>query len=211
MRYENDNANTIYAKGKVSKLIETDRMEIELNFETRDLSRSKSIENVMNQCEAFLAFAKELGMELKQMELSDDRIEINGYRDTKEVRVSRTIKLDSKVDINLVNTIETQIQKNHWDVNLNINYYISNEEEYRKELLKEAVMNSRLRAESIADAAGKKIAGLKSVDADGRYSLAKSVTLGDCELEYPSILLSGELSVNRKMLEENIDTWWYME
>lgn len=206
---QKDKSGKIFVKGVAEAVVDCDRMDIVLSFVASEMTAPKAIGSALKQSEDFLSTIKNAGINLKNIVLDDDEIQKSGYNDDKEIRVSRTLKIDMGINIGFINFIMQQVQSKHWDVRMRIHYYLSNETEISESLQEKAVENARRRAERIAAVVGKEVVELDHIDADEvERSCARASCDEDDEFEISLESLSRELSVHTEELRESINTWW---
>lgn len=166
----------------------------------------------MIQCEKFLQRLEEAGIDITMIRLQDDSVDQPSYRDEDHVKATRTLKFDSDAYADINNFILKVIQEEHIDADISTDYYLSNEGEIRKQLRAEALKDSRENAELLADAAGKTIVGIDTIDMSHhhiRVSLAKSVTIED-DADCLYSIFSRKLSMPTKDIEEEVEATWLL-
>ena len=102
------------------------------------------------------------------------------------------------------------------DIAIESSYKLSNEREIHDELIKQAVANSKHRAEAIAATVGKKIIGIKSVSMNsyGEDSIRYCDMLAPDSLRYEkpkSLDLSNQLAANSTTESESVDVEWIID
>ena len=123
------------------------------------------------RCEQLLKKLKEeLGIDPSSIEQYSDRISRESDYHSNEVYYEsrKSMCLYIPTNMRIVNTIRSIIGMGFEDVSFSTNYMVSNEEELNKELLKEAIANSRAKAELLAESMGLKITGVDSADLSGK-------------------------------------------
>lgn len=210
----NSNAESgkVYVKGKAAGKYTCDMVAIKITFYSSSVSASKASEAVMIQCEKFLQRLEEAGIDITMIRLQDDSVDQPSYRDEDHVKATRTLKFDSDAHADINNFILKVIQEEHIDADISTDYYLSNEGEIRKQLRAEALKDSRENAELLADAAGKTIVGIDTIDMSHhhiRVSLAKSVTIED-DADCLYSIFSRKLSMPTKDIEEEVEATWLL-
>ena len=108
------------------------------------------------------------------------------------------------------------IRQQNYDISIESIYELSNEREIHDELIKQAVANSKHRAEAIAATVGKKIIGIKSVSMD----TYKENSIYYCDMLSPSSLnfekpksldLSNQLTAKSTTENETVDVEWIVD
>lgn len=206
-------ARKIFVKGKASESFVCDKVEIELKFFAESPIAAKASESVAKQCEKFLQRASKSGIDISMIRLNDDSISQNSYRDDDYVRATRTLKFDADAAVSIINLILSIIQEEHIDAAVKTDYYLSNENELRRELKAKALEDSREIAKLLAESVGERIDGIYSVDMNARhpiYHMAKSVAVSADGFGGINELLSSRLSLPTELLEEEIEVTWLL-
>lgn len=212
---ENNDSGKIYIKGTASEQYTCDRVRLEIKFYCSGLSGAKASESVMAQCERFLEHLSNTGMDIKQIQLENDRISQASYRDDEKVTASRTLKFDTVATAEMNNFILKLIQKEHLDAEVSTSYYLSNENELRKQLRVRAITDSKENADLLAAVAGKRVIGVDTIDidAEGHTSIAERsrslVSSGSIDDVF--CIFSRDLSMPTKKLEEEATVTWLIE
>ncbi len=119
-------------------------------------------------------------------------------------------------DMPFINMILDHIRQQNYDISIESIYELSNEREIHDELIKQAVANSKHRAEAIAATVGKKIIGIKSVSMD----TYKENSIYYCDMLSPSSLnfekpksldLSNQLTAKSTTENETVDVEWIVD
>lgn len=210
---ESNESGKIYIKGTASEQYTCDRVRLEIKFYSSGLSGAKASESVMTQCERFLECLSNAGMDIKQVQLEGDRIGQASYRDDEKVTASRTLKFDAVATAEMNNFILKIIQNEHLEAEVSTSYYLSNENELRKQLRERAIADSKENAELLAAVAGKRVIGVDSIDMEGRVSTAAhSKPLAPAGgLDEIFCIFSRDLSMPTKKLEESATVVWLIE
>ena len=122
------------------------------------------------RCEQLLKKLKEeLGIDPGSIELCSDVIRRKSEYHSNEINYEseKSLCLYIPTNMRIVNTIRSIIGMGFEDVSFSTSYKVSNEEELNKELLKEAIANSRAKAELLAESMGLKITGVDSANLSG--------------------------------------------
>lgn len=206
----NAESGKVYVKGKAAGKYTCDMVTIKITFCSFDVSASKASEAVMTQCEKFLQRLEEAGIDSSMLRLDDDSVDRPSYHNDNRVKAARTLKFDSSASAGVNNFVLKVIQEEHIDADVSTDYYLSNEKELRRQLRARALEDSRENAELLADAAGKTIAGIDSIDISRHQIMtpfAKSAAVED-GFECLSRSFSQKLSMPTKEIEEEVDAVW---
>ena len=144
---------------------------IYLDIEITRKTASEASNVCTERCEQLLKKLKEeLGIEPSAIEQYSDEIRRESDYDTNEINYESKKALCLYIPTNMrsVNTIRSIIGKGFEDVSFSTEYMVSNEAELSKKLLKEAIVDSRDRAELLAESMGLKVSGVDSANLSGQ-------------------------------------------
>jgi len=158
---------TIRIMGYAERKVNADIVDYYINFFSCERKASEALKNSKEQCELFLKELKKCGLDMPKIHLSEDRVDEPRYDDNR-VDAEREIHFRSTFDPAFNNVISEIVHKNDLSVNINTEYSYSKKKELHEELLKEAVLNSKAKAELIAETTGQKVKYIDSVSED-RY------------------------------------------
>lgn len=201
--------------GNAKHKVEADMEKITIRFQVEDKTSAKASQQVIKECECFLAVIKKMGLDLTQIQMSDDTIEQESYSDRFAATATRELTIETKYDIKFNNDLQNIIQEKDLNVDLEVGYFISNKKEIHEALIAEAVADSRKRAEIIVAATGQKIMGIKEMNTNN-YCMG-GVDLMCCEKErsigyYPRPeMLSDQLKAPVLEEEESVNITWLVE
>ena len=140
----------LYVNGRAKQELNADMVNINLRFEARDENSTRALYIVTEQCEQFLGKLKKAGFNLDQVRLADDEVSQDRYDEERLYIASRSVEFDMPFEIKNYNAILDMIRKEQYEINLSTNYYLSNNDEVKEQLVQEAVVDSQKRAEQIA-------------------------------------------------------------
>ncbi len=211
--------------GTAQRNVPYDIMDITICFNSWEKTPSAALNHVDEQCEKFLSLLKSEGFELnkirmKNTELSQNRVKSSNDDDDDEyewLKLEATASMDIsfpiKFDMELLNHIKDIIKSGDFDSNLNVDYHVSNIFDIHKELLKEAIEDSKSKAEIITSTMNQKIIGIDKVlfgDKYGRINTEEDFfeekvhCLGESHL-------SNELSAYVEVVKETVEVDWIIE
>lgn len=202
-------------RGKASMNCTYDLITLEIEFYKDGNTANAAMDTVLTQCESFLSYLNSHGVPIHQISMSHDEVERHYDEDNAEYyyTASRKIVIRMSFDMPFINMILDHIRQQDYDIAIESTYELSNEREIHDELIKQAVANSKHRAEAIAATVGKKIIGIKSVSMN-TYNV-DSVRYCDMlapdslNFEKPKSLdLSNQLAANSTMEDESVDVEW---
>lgn len=157
---------TIKVKGYVEKEVAADLAEYVISFRGRDIKTSVSVNDARRQSEIFLKEMKDAGFDISQMHLDDDNIDDYRYDDRSTKSTNRKKSFKVKFDPKISNLILSIIERNNLNVSIQTRFDISDKKSLHEELLKEAVKESKNRAELIASVNGQTVKYIDSVEDD---------------------------------------------
>ncbi len=153
--------------------------------------------------------------------MENDDVDRNRYDKETYATAKRKISFVSKRDMKFQNDIMQLIQKNNINAELSVSYSNSKIQKIHEKLLKEAVEDSRKKAELIASTTGQKIIGIdlvKTKDFDDYLDEAFDDDCDDsnidwkcCEKERRIGLVSDQLGAPEREEQESVDVVWLME
>ena len=142
--------NTIKIKGYASRKVNADKIKYTISFISKDVKASRVSEQVKKQCDIFLKDMKEHGFDVSRFHLDEDVIEKEYNKEEKKAK--RTISFEMPFDPKVNNAIYTIIKKEDLNVETKTDFYLSDTKKIHDELLKEALLDSKRKAEMIASA-----------------------------------------------------------
>lgn len=162
----------ISIRGKAEREYEYDIIIINLSFLLDEIKAADATKKVMEQCESFLNRLDHLGIGRDSVRFEKDEIDTVYDRETDEetFAVKRTISITTDFNMKVINTIMDIIAEEKYDVEMDYNYGFSEVNVIHKQLLKEAVEDSRKKAEAIAEVVGSRIIGIQKVNEDRVYN-----------------------------------------
>ena len=111
-----------------------------------------------------------------------------------------------------LNHFKDILKKEDFDSDLSIRYFTSNILDIHKELLREAIEDSKAKAEIIASTMGQKIIGIDKVlfgDQFGRIETEEDFF--EKKIHCIGSSLSDELSADKQAVKENVEVDWIIE
>ena len=161
---------TLKVVGKARKEFTCDIMYIELSFKAWGDDTAQAIETSMSQCDLFLDLLEKQGIDINLIHMSNADISQDMYDDKLEISSERKIELRMPFDMNAINRLSEIIKENKFNVDMDISFKLTNMLEVHEQLLKEAVLDSKKKAEMLASAMGQKVIGIETLNAGERYN-----------------------------------------
>ena len=160
----------IMVVGKAEREYEANECSINLEIEVSRQTSSEASKVSSEQCEALLSkLQDELGINPSSVEIHYDRIDKRSSYNSNEISYEskKSLWLHIPADMKLVNAIRHIIETGFDDVSFTALYSVSNEAVLNKELFKEAIADSRAKADFLAESMGLKITGIDSANLSG--------------------------------------------
>ncbi|MBE6877280.1 MAG: SIMPL domain-containing protein [Ruminococcus sp.] len=199
--------------GTAERNIPCDAVHIYLAFMAGGASVSETSKKAMQNCDSFLSLLQENQIAVSEIRLEDFRTE-KSYSKKEEYYSVRKIRLDFPFDMALLNQFDFWIQKSAFNIIMTTEFYISNLPEVRKALLKEAVEDSRQKAEMLAEAMHQKIIGLEEVIMDRNFRNQNdefAVPACACSDQLRGKSASDSLKAPEQKESERIEVVWNIE
>ena len=192
-----------------------DLITLEIEFYKDGNTANAAMDTVLTQCESFLSYLNSHSVPIHQISMSHDEVERHYDEDNAEYyyTASRKIVIRMSFDMPFINMILDHIRQQDYDIAIESTYELSNEREIHDELIKQAVANSKHRAEAIAATVGKKIIGIKSVSmntySEDSVRYCDMLAPDSLNFEKPKSLdLSNQLAANSTTESESVDVEW---
>lgn len=160
---------TIKTKGIAECEVSADTTIFTIRFKTRDIKEDKAIIKCTKMCEEFLKDLTNLGLNLADIELSEDRLSTINYDDKTMRLCEKSIKFKTPCSPKFNSMISRVITEGKYEIELSKDDYVKKDAIIREQLRVEAIKDSRRKAELIASADGRHIIGIDSV-CDNRYA-----------------------------------------
>ncbi|MBE6116497.1 MAG: SIMPL domain-containing protein [Erysipelotrichaceae bacterium] len=154
--------SVIKVKGIAKRKVLADITNIEIKFYSEDIKTSRATDKNNEQCERFLQRFKELGVAPSFIHLSEDKI-VSNYSKSDLKTVSRTISFEIPFDARINNAILKIIKEEDLTVFIETEFVIGNRKQIHKELLQEAFIDSKTKAELIASANNQTVKYIETV------------------------------------------------
>lgn len=199
--------------GNAEREITYDTLNLLIDFCVYAPSAAKATERLTNECEDFLSLITKEGIDFKDIHLGENSIEHN--RGEKEIAFCATRQLNIKLNLDMliINSLTELIKEKDYSVAVYCNYSYSEQKAVHMELLRDALEDSRKKAEFIAEAMGQKITGIDSVSHDLYSGVLRS---GSCEAamftpKKRKPMLSDNLAAPTTVESEHIEVVWIIE
>ncbi len=208
---------TIKTKGYAERKVPADTTEFEITFSEYDIKEEGAIQKCNDECERFLQSLTDIGIKIEDIELDLDRISKSNYDNQRKITCTKSITFSTACNPKFNSALSQVISKGKHHVELITTNSIENDTEIKKDLLKEAILDSKRKAELIASADGRKIIGIDSVYEDGYADSWKEDDMDiKCGAAPEGFLLdqntlTSNLSIPKIKIQASINISWSIE
>ena len=199
-------------KGYAEREVQCDAVELSIKFYIKAKNSAVATEKVITQSEEFLETITNWGVNIKNIYIENDSIDQEYNENFLSVAAYREFKIRLNFDMTFINGLMDLIRDRGFDVDFDCDYKVSDQKSLHDELIKEALLNSKEKAESIANTMGCKITGIDKLEYrqyDDLYCL--------CECEHylgeshKAKKISDNLQSPLTKFSESIEVVWIME
>lgn len=157
--------------GKARKTFECDTMIILLDFTSQNQNTAKAVETAASECDQLLEYLESHGIDIGDIHINNIDISRDSDDDgSTEVSANKKIELRLPFEMQFINDLSDIIKRFDFKIEMDVSFKLSNLFEVHNQLLKEAVLDSRKKAEMIAETMGQKVVGIEQLDAGSRYN-----------------------------------------
>lgn len=150
--------------GKAEREVSYNAIEMSVTFYIHAKTTAEALQIVMEQSEKFLELVTAAGIDMKDIHIGDNSVDQCYSDDELKAHASREMKIRLHFDMAFVNGLMDMIREQDFAVDLDCDYHLTNRAELHMELMKEALADSKKKAEVIAEIMGQKIIGIDSVE-----------------------------------------------
>ena len=205
-------------KGYAERRVECDVVEYTLCFKADGITIPEAVKAVNTELEHFLEIMEKSGVTAGKFELEDNSTseKYNSEEEEKPFYSKRKISIRMPLSTQSINNMMQYIAEYKLNVDLSEEYYCSDMAEIHKELLREAVADSRNKAELIASFTGQKIKGIKSVitnyaEYERELLRKRDQELGIHKIGETHIARANRISSPTTDQEETVEVIWLIE
>ena len=154
--------------GRAERKVTCDTMEISLMFVALEKTTAFAAAKVGQYCDEFLTILQNNGIDISSMRLEKENLDTSDAGDDEQDIAAALRKVSLKMPYNMafLNQLNELISVSSYDIYFETDFSISNQADIGKELLKEAVEDSRAKAQMLVDMMGQKIIGIEEVTTD---------------------------------------------
>lgn len=150
-------------EGHAKKEFACDRIDLTITFCNRNTTSDIALKASLKQTEDFLAEIKKIGLEPSDVKIDNDSVEQH-YDEKKGpyAEAERRLEISLPFDMAVVNSVLHIVRQNKYNVDVDTRYQLTRQNEIQKELIREAIEDSRKQADMLAEMLGQKITGVHS-------------------------------------------------
>lgn len=156
--------------GKSTRKVHCDTMELTLSFFGAGPTPARALEEVTRQSEAFLADLEKLGFDISKIALGKNNVRDASLRDKTEFNARRELVFSAGFNMAFLNTLTDMVKEKHYSAEIGTQFRYSDLPGLQRELLAEALKDSRRKAEGIAEATGEFLTGLHTMNHQDPYT-----------------------------------------
>ncbi len=190
-------------------------VELSATFYVHAKTTAEALRLSMEQSEKFLKMITDAGVDLKDIHIGENSADQRYDDDELDVQATREMKVRLPFDMAFVNSLWNMIAEQDFNVELDCEYHLTNVQELRAELLKEALADSRRKADFIAEAMGQKIVGIDHVNhhrySDSDWLCREQERYTDLPSGGRAARLADQIEAPLTTESENIEVVWLME
>ena len=204
----------ITVRGSAERELSYNEVELSLTFHCHAETTSQALHGITEQCERFLERIKAAGVNMKDIRVGDHSIDQSYNHKKTTVCADKEIKMRLDFDMAFINGIMNLIKEQDFAIEFDCDYHLTNKKEIHDELLKEALADSRKKAEFMADAIGQKVVGIDSIDYSGYcedFTISCKYAAGGLALPNRTPLLSDQLEAPFTTENESVTVSWLIE
>ena len=206
----------ITVNGIAKKEFDCDIMIISLNFISRNQNTGNAIESSMSECDQFLEYLKKQGMNISDIRLNGNGVSKNNYSDKPHTKANREIKLRVPFNMKFLNGITEVIKEFKFDIDMGVSYELSDVKEIHNQLIKDAIDDSRKKAEMVAEAMGKVLVGIDNINVENEYNRRFFNNSDQLDSNFSHALgerhsISNELKAPVCVETETVETVWIVD
>ena len=214
--------------GKAKREYQPDQCEINLSLNARERASDISSKQVNDQLESLLAAFVDIGINIENIVITNDRtsppseLRFQGSDESRKeflYETARGIQLVVPADQKIINIIRDITEDGFKNISFSRRYILSNEMALRKELLKDAIADSKEQALFFAESMGQRIVGIETANLSSREDFSDPLeyeselektmrNLQGCSSQRP---LSDKLKANTIELSAEVNIVWMID
>ena len=202
----------IKINGSAKKEFKADIMKVDISISTAGETAASAINKGKKETEKLLQLLVDLGFELSKVSMENDHVSNpSRYDDDKCYHFEKEISFTSSANLALLESISDGIIRNEINATYDETFCLSNIESAKKSVLQDALLDSKKKAEIIAETLGQKVVGIESAKCDEyREDTENEIEYMCCEQEHAGSLAC-LLSPDTISVDKSIDVTWIIE
>lgn len=201
-------------RGAAERELSYNEVELSLTFHCHAETTSQALHGITEQCEKFLERIKAAGVNMKDIRIGDNSIDQRYEHKKSSVCANKEISMRHEFDMTYINEIINIIKEQDFAIDFDCDYHLTNKKEIHDELLKDALADSKKKAEFMAEAIGQKVVGIDSIEYSGYsedYAICCEYAAGGLALPNRTPLLSDQLEAPFTTENESVTVSWLIE
>ncbi|NCC84643.1 MAG: SIMPL domain-containing protein [Clostridia bacterium] len=155
----------VSVSGLATRVVPHDQMAISMTVSAKGKNLREVNLTSQKRSNSLLEALAEAGLDLAAVKLEQDTIEKTWGPDNAELlQQSRVYKLEGSLDLRLLNTVSALLSENIEDGSFRVSFARSDAQDIQSQLIREALLDSRAKAQMIADTLGQKLLGLDQIE-----------------------------------------------
>ena len=164
----------IKVNGNAERLYDPDMFVLSLEIRERGDSAAEASGCMKEAVESLLGQLEKIGITAEYIRMEEDAVDersrsSSGSEETYWYVSRRRLSIRTKPDMEIVNAVRRIIADEESDITMDLEFVVSDMDEIRKQLLKEAVADAKAKAQLIAEAMDQKLTGIESADTGESY------------------------------------------
>lgn len=205
----------IVVTGKAVEYVEMDLMKIRITINSRENSPKRAIAVLRENTEQLLADLKTLLGDLQAVRLHEEEIDFQNFLDDEVGECRRSFSIAVPLNLELCDRIVQLLATSDYYPEYMVGYYHSNPQAIEERLLEKAVLDSKQKAEKIAQYSNQTLKGIIEVKNNSWHSSEplERIDWMECEQEFsssPKVSFT-ELSKPEERLSKEVEIVWNCE
>ena len=163
----------VLVKGHAERETAPDFSIVKLTVETEGATAAKAATAAMTEYEKLIQALNDLGLKTECMMITEDESKSSSTHWDKDDHYTskKSFRINLPVDISLINAIHDLIASGFENTAITVLFDVSNRASIKNELKKEAIQDSRKKAELLAETTSTKVTGIESANLEGYGSM----------------------------------------
>ena len=164
----------IKVNGSAERLYDPDMFVLSLEIRERGDTAAEASGCMREAVEDLLTELEKIGITAEYIRMEEDAVDerSRSYSGSEEIYwyvSKRKLSISTKPDMEIVNSVRRIIADEESDITMDLEFVVSDMEEIRKQLLREAVADAKAKAQLIAEAMDQELTGIESADTGETY------------------------------------------